>query len=120
MSVSSAPSFREKPPNRVVHERARAIWRRLPVIRSGVYDAPGAFDVWGRAWGPVAEFFEDKGYGVPLGLFYLSVLDTTLHRVLLKGRGFCGKKGNNERGEKLTKIFKSQAHLRQVVLPLSS
>jgi hypothetical protein len=91
VSVSSAPSFREKSPDRVVHERARAIWRRLPVIRSGVYDAPGAFGVWGRAWGPVAEFFEDKGYGVPLGLFTSQYWIRRFIGYCSNGGGFYGK-----------------------------
>lgn len=72
MPLSSTPSFRKKSLDRVVDERARAIWRRLPLVGRRVDDAPRALDVRRGVLGAIAEFFEDEGYGVPLDLFYLS------------------------------------------------
>jgi hypothetical protein len=68
MAVSMAPSFCEKFLDRVIYERTRAVWRRLPLAGCGVDDVPGALNVGRRPWGTVAEFFENEGYRVPLDL----------------------------------------------------
>jgi hypothetical protein len=68
MAVSPAPSFCEKSLDRIIYERTRAVWRRLPLVGCGVDNAPGALNVGRRPWDTVAEFFEDESYRMPLDL----------------------------------------------------